>query len=215
MINLKAIILEELENVYNEMAYPSSFSFDEFNKISSHIGKLRYANTHLQRITSGSSRTVYKVDDEKVLKIAKNKKGLDQNASESDWSIHSYGISATVFNHSEDDFWVEMELAKRVSPSRFKALTGISFVDLQVALRHLEYRSKRYSVYQPPKPDPKIFENEFYQNLERFIYDYDFPTGDLARLNSYGEVLREGEPKIVLIDFGGSRHVINKHYNNF
>lgn len=199
--------------ILNEMAYPVSFSFEEFNKIPSYAGKLKYANTHLNKITSGSSRVVYKVDDEKVLKIAKNKKGLDQNAVESDWSMANYGVTAHVFLHSEDNFWVEMELAKKLSPSRFKEITGISLADYQAAIQYLGSQMQPRSFYQPKKPAQEIYDNEFYQDMERFISDYDFPTGDFARLNSYGEVLRDGNPIVVLVDFGASRNVINTHYS--
>lgn len=203
---------KNLEIIY-EMAYPQSFSFDQFNKIPSYAGKLKYANTHLQRITSGSSRTVYKIDEEKALKIAKNKKGLDQNRIESDRSIHSYGVTAEVFETADDNFWLEMELAKKLSPKRFKELTGISLEELQGALRYLDVRrgKQKYGKH----PNDNIYENDFYQDLERFIVDYDFPIGDFSRLNSYGEVIRDGNPKVVLIDFGLSNDVWNTHYKNF
>jgi len=69
-----------MNNLY-EMAYPESFSMDTLLSLSSYMKKVWYANTHLQKIASGSSRIAYKIDDEKVLKISKNKKGLAQKFS--------------------------------------------------------------------------------------------------------------------------------------
>ena len=61
----------------DEMAYPTSFNMGEFKSIKSYKGKLDYAKQHLLgKLGAGSSRAVFKVDDEKVLKIALNEKGL-------------------------------------------------------------------------------------------------------------------------------------------
>ena len=64
--------MKSFQNFIKE-AYPESFSFEEFNNIRSYNGKLKYANQRLKKISSGSSRVVYQVDNERVLKIAKNK----------------------------------------------------------------------------------------------------------------------------------------------
>lgn len=99
--------------------YPTTWDKGEFAKIRSFAGKLRYANEHLQKISSGSGRAVYKIDDGKALKIAKNKKGLAQNNVEADWYIQkNYDVVAKTFDMGDDvldigPFWVEMELGKK------------------------------------------------------------------------------------------------------
>jgi mRNA-degrading endonuclease RelE of RelBE toxin-antitoxin system len=212
-----------LENLYNEMAYPVSFSFEEFNNIRSHAGKLKYANERLQKLSSGSSRVVYKVDDEKVLKIAKNSKGLDQNSTESDYSLQTmYDIVAKVFESGDDNFWVEMELAKKTTPTRFKQLTGVSLKDVYDILWNLKTVNDAYQRrYRSPEElrkleneqHEKIEGNEFLSQLWDMIgnYDMSYPA-DFARISSYGEVLRNGVPKIVLIDFGLTNTTWQTHY---
>jgi mRNA-degrading endonuclease RelE of RelBE toxin-antitoxin system len=75
---MKEYIKELLrENLLED--YPTSWSIEEFKKLNSFNARIKYCNQHLTRISSGSSRVVYKIDDEKVLKLAKNKKGLAQN----------------------------------------------------------------------------------------------------------------------------------------
>ena len=105
-----------------EEVYPPSWSLDEFKSISSYAGRLKYAATHLKRISSGSSRVVYMVDNEKVLKIAKNRKGLAQNETEISFG-NDYvfaDILANVYDSDEDNnIWVEMELAKAGGSGRF------------------------------------------------------------------------------------------------
>ncbi|NBO23092.1 hypothetical protein EBU94_07135 [bacterium] len=200
---------------YLKEDYPESFSFDSFNSIRSYSGKLKYANQRLKKLSSGSSRVVYQVDDKKVLKIAKNKKGLAQNESEADWSKEAYDVTAKAFNHSPEYFWVEMELAKKLKPTRFKELTGISISDMQIAMRVLRERMRPVKYFAPkltPEAEEKLYENEFYMDIERFVADYDMETGDMGRLNSYGEVVRDGNPKVVLVDFGVTNQVWNDYY---
>jgi mRNA-degrading endonuclease RelE of RelBE toxin-antitoxin system len=206
-MNFKNYILE---------AYPENFSFEEFNNIKSYNGKLKYANERLKKLSSGSSRVVYQIDNEKVLKIAKNKKGLAQNESEADWSKEAYDVTAKVFETSDEYFWVEMELAKKLTPTRFKQLTGLSIPEMQTAMRVLRERMRPVRNLAPlkltPEAEAKLYENEFYMDIERFVADYDMETGDMGRLNSYGEVIRDGQPKIVLVDFGVTNQVWNDYY---
>lgn len=69
----------QYKNIIGEMAYPVSFNFDEFKSLKSFAQRVRYCDEHLQKLGSGSSRIVYVVDNDKVLKLAKNKKGLAVN----------------------------------------------------------------------------------------------------------------------------------------
>lgn len=48
----------------------------ELQNIRSFAGKIRLADQNLSRIGSGTGRAVYDVDGEKVLKLAKNPKGI-------------------------------------------------------------------------------------------------------------------------------------------
>lgn len=205
------------------MAYPVSFSFDEFNNIKSYNGKLKYANERLQKISSGSARVVYKVDEEKVLKIAKNKKGIGQNSIESDWGLQRMSdIVAKIFNTNDDHFWVEMELAKKLTPNRFKQLTGMSLNEVQDMLRVMETlnnSSRRKYLKQEQLKElhdefsQKVNDNEFLNSLTDMIMNFGMKyPGDFGRVNSYGEVLREGVPTVVLVDFGLSESVWEDFY---
>lgn len=204
-----------------EMAYPSSFSFEEFERISSYSGKIRYATQHLRRISSGSSRVIFKIDDEKVLKVAKNIKGLGQNNTEADWYLQEYDVIAKVFERGdsikdEGPFWIEMELAKRVPPKRFQELTGLSIQEVQnflIWFKGVNHPVQGRAPYIEDELKNKVSENEWFGSLQSMIMDYDMEyPGDFGRLNSYGEVLRDGKPTIVLVDFGLSRQVWLNYY---
>jgi mRNA-degrading endonuclease RelE of RelBE toxin-antitoxin system len=215
--------MKSFKQYIKEMAYPVSFSFEEFNNIKSYNGKLKYANERLQKISSGSARVVYKVDEEKVLKIAKNKKGIGQNSIESDWGLQRMSdIVAKIFDTNEDHFWVEMELAKKLTPNRFKQLTGMSLNEVQDMLRVMETlnnSSRRKYLKQEQLKElhdefsQKVNDNEFLNSLTDMIMNFGMKyPGDFGRVNSYGEVLREGVPTVVLVDFGLSESVWEDFY---
>lgn len=65
-----------VEEPLEEMAYPTNFNFVELDSMRTFAERKRYCEERLQQIGVGSSRIAYKVDNEKVLKLAKNKKGI-------------------------------------------------------------------------------------------------------------------------------------------
>ncbi len=203
--------------------YPTAWNKDEFEGTRSFAGKLRYAATHLPKIASGSGRAVFKVDDHKVIKIAKNKKGLAQNSVESERYIQNYGVVAQTFDsgdaiRDEGPFWVEMELAKKLTPTRFKQITGVDVKELGDYLQYIssQHHGERRSSFNTPSVSPEVKQkmenNEFVTDLVRLLLDYDMETGDNGRLSTYGEVLRDGKPTVVMVDFGLTRSVFNDYY---
>ena len=99
-----------------------------------------------------------------------------------------------------------MELAKKITfPKRFEQLVGTTVQELEQWLR-----SKRGLVMWGKFTD--LGENEFAEDLWNFIEDYDYPVpGDFGRLSSYGEVLRDGKPTVVVIDFGFDKNTSGEH----
>jgi len=199
-----------------EMAYPVEFSFEKLLSLPSYAKRLAYVDSHLQKIGSGSARTVYKVDDEKVLKVAKNKKGLAQNRVESDYSLQNYGAIARVFDTSEKDIFLEMEYAKRLKPTEFKKIVGYSLEELYDFLRYYNrYLHGGKYVYDPSKPDnaDDMIENEFINDIIDIAGNYDMVIpGDFAKISTYGKVMRNGEESVVIVDFGFTRDVYETEY---
>lgn len=191
---------------------------EELNKIRSFNGRITYANQNLSRIGSGSGRAVYDIDGTKVLKLAKNPKGVAQNEEEArlgnDWHINN--LVTNVFDSAEDDTWVVAEEGKKVTEKRIKELTGIeSLGSLNAYLRNSESTNKggRTIFSMDPALKDSYVENEFVASLNDFMLNYNQMSGDLARPSSYGEVVRDGEPTLVLTDYGLSDEVYNTHYN--
>jgi len=190
----------------------------ELIKIKSFRGKIDYANQNLQRIGSGSGRIVYDIDGEKVLKLSKNPKGIAQNEAETNAGYYrdTHDIVAIVFDSAEDNSWLIAEKAKKVNEARIKQLTGIP------SLNELFYYVKNfYSTNhgrgtlfeQDPEMIEQLNENEFVQDLTYFIANYSQDPGDYGRPSTYGEVLRDGQPTIVLTDYGLNDEVYNTYYS--
>ena len=199
---------------YDEFLY----FLDKLEEIKSYAGRINAANQTLQRIGSGSGRAVYDIDGTKVLKVAKNQKGVAQNEVEA--SIGHYAenehILTKVFESANDDTWLIAEKAKKVGEKRIKELTGIpSLSDLNMYLKnHDEESHERRRMFGMDDEIKEQFEeNEFIQELLYFAANYSQHTGDWSRPSSYGEVLRDGEPTIVLTDYGLNDEVYGTYYD--
>lgn len=220
---MKILITEDQHNLIKrdiEEEYPPSWNIDEFKKLKSFNERIKYCEKNLQKISSGSSRIVYKVDDTKVLKLAKNKKGLAQNEVEVGFSKDYMwdGIVAQIFDYDQNDLWAEMELARKVSPKKFHEIVGFSFGQYCNAILYHAEEQKPQSKYSKIQTKPEKYQemwddNEFMYSIFDIIGSYDFPAGDLCKLNSYGLVNRNGQDEIVLIDYGLTNDVYDSYYN--
>lgn len=197
--------------------YPTSFNMDVFKKLKSFNQRIKYCEENLKRISSGSSRIVYMIDNTKVLKLAKNTKGLAQNEVEIEYSQYSdlEDIVAKTFDYDNENLWVEMELARKVSLGDFKRIVGYSFEDFKTALYNYGIDSgndRGHKMIMDKQVYQDMWENEFIYGIFDFIGNYGLPTGDLRRLNSYGIVKRDGEDRIVIIDYGFTHDVYDGYY---
>lgn len=108
----------------NEMAYPKAFDMEEFKSIRTFTGRVEYCRSKLRYLGRGSSRMVFEIDDEKVLKLAYNTKGVAQNEAEADPSLQRYGIFAEVFDYHPSYYWIEMEKAVPAKIKDFDRIYG-------------------------------------------------------------------------------------------
>lgn len=216
---IKKLLRESLSQPIVE-DYPTNFDIKEFSKLTSFNSRIKYCQERLKRIGSGSARIVYQIDDTKVLKIAKNAKGLAQNEVEISHSQYDdlSEITANVFNYNQDNLWLEMELASKVTPAIFQQVTGFSFDDYCAAVHNYGNRDTNPSSrgYYNKKVDPEIVDlmwgDEFVRDIFSYIADYNIPVGDFQVLTSYGLVKRNGVDTIVMVDFGLDSDVCASFY---
>lgn len=228
MINISESIKTELlkheafdliETMLGE-EYPQSFNMEEFKTLKSFNARIKYCQENLKRISSGSSRIVYMIDDEKVLKLAKNNKGIAQNEVEYDYAEHLSNdpVLAKVFDADTDNnTWIEMELARKLNEAKFKQITGHDWKYFaQEVINVYRETQRQKQLYRVPE-DAKmtLWEDEtFSYQIFNLIEMYpEFKGGDLAKINSYGIVKRGGADRIVLIDFGLTNNVWDSYYS--
>lgn len=201
-----------------EEDYPTNWNVEEFSKLKSFNQRIQYCEKNLVRISSGSSRIVYKIDDTKVLKLAKNKKGLAQNEAEIDYSQDYMmdDIVAEIFHSDENNLWLEMELARKVTSAMFQNIVGFTFEEYVDGVWYQEENLRpRKSSYKRPKPEKidEMWENEFVSRIFDVMGSYEnFVAGDLTKLSTYGVVKRDNQDTIVLIDFGLTQDVYDSYY---
>lgn len=202
----------------NEMAYPSTFDMEYFKTLKTFKSRVDYCEKYLTRISSGSSRIVYKIDDEKVLKLAKNAKGVAQCEKEISLSNDYYiaDLVANCFESHPDSLQVEMELARKVKKSDFQKIIGVPFEDYQRYINQYYVANiKNRRNYIDNDIIEKCEENEFITSINDYIASYgigDIGVGDLCKLSTYGIVKRNGEDSIVMIDYGIDEYISNKYY---
>jgi hypothetical protein len=208
-----------IESIIDE-DYPTSFNIEEFKTLKSFNARIKYCEEHLKRISSGSSRIVYMIDNEKVLKLAKNKKGIAQNEVEisygGDYTLD--GIVAEVYESDENALWLEMQLAKKITPISFKQITGWDFNDYSKIVHNYGIESGNAGKYAsklsvPDELTEKAWEDEFTRGIFDYIGNYGVPAGDLTRLSTYGIVSENGTDSVVIIDYGLTHDVYKSFYS--
>ena len=196
--------------------YPATFDMEHFRGLRTFADRKRYCDEHLKKISSGSARIVYLIDNEKVLKLAKNPKGVAQCSTEIQWGQDHYfeEILAHTLMYHPDDLWVEMELARKVKKSDFQRLEGINFDEFGRYLKNFEFENNGKRAFYGIDPQQKeiLNENSFTQTICEFMSNTSSPAGDLMRMNSYGLVHRNGEEIIVIIDFGLTNDIYDEYY---
>ena len=204
------------EELDEDEVYNTSFDIKELVKITTFKERVNYCNQTLKYIAQGSSRRVYDLPDGKhVLKLAKNKKGIAQNEEEYDIGSYPIDIIAKV-NYTDmlDDniLFVVMEKAEKISEQDFLKLSGFRLDEFNDICNS----KGEYEIFN--KFDKYKLDNEIKQSFRDNVLDYIVSSGldvygDLKVLNHWGKVIRDGQPQIVLIDYGLTNDVAKSYYS--
>lgn len=213
--NQLKIVVEKL--MINE-AMLDDFSLDTMKSLTSFNAKLKYCKQMLgYPIGKGSSRIVFQIDDEKVLKLAYNNKGVAQNEVEADWGAQGYGVLPTLFENDDDGEYIITEYVLPAKLKDFQQCLGITFQEF------IDFITVRYNAYcrnglqKHTNMSNERFEelcenNEWLDNFQDYQSSYGLPYGDLTMIQNYGMTIRNGEAIIVLLDSGLNDQVWNTHY---
>lgn len=202
--------------------YSNGFDIKVFSEIDSFKERIAYCNEYLQKLGTGSSRIAYKIDNDRVLKVAKNQKGIAQNNAEIYGGLDMYPeIFAQIYDADyQNDMWIEMELATRVREQDFKDFFGMSSKEvfgvigeifaytMNTQNRHKTENSER--LYQELVVDEG---SSWFYSMSMFIMDFSPKyIEDLYRFANWGVVMRDGSKHLVIIDNGLSDDVARQYY---
>lgn len=218
IVSGRDIISESID----EAAWPG-FNPHEIEKLPYFAQRVRWCMKNLGPcFGQGSSRMIFEIDDDRILKLAKNKKGIAQNEVEVDTSRFS-GCVVRCFEWADDYSWVIEESCIPAKKSDFKRLLPIDFDTFCDLVRYMHSLYNRrylwFSKIENEEAADRLME-EFYNDdpygfipqLYDLMSNYNLPCGDLTRISSYGLVKRDGMPEIVLIDSGLTSDVYDTYY---
>ena len=198
----------------------NDFDTDSFAGLS-FAKKVQYCKQHFGNpIGNGSARMVFNVGDGKVLKLAKNKKGLAQNMVEIQSSNDYYygDMYPQVFEaDNENGTYIISEFAERAKKSTFKKKTGIyydTFCRFCIGFEEEYKPSKWGGSYQLSQDDYDLVEEN---DTLRIFYDYisniqPYNVREIIALRNLGFVKRDGDDTLVIIDAGFDEDVAKEYY---
>ena len=212
------IVINEKQHKMLQEAADEHFSLEELSAIQSFRGGFNYCTQHLgKHIGKGSSRATFQIDDEKVLKLAWNNKGLAQNIEE----VQTYNASIfpKVYDYDENGKWIISEFVLPAKSEDFKHCFGMSFQQFAsfiLACAKYRFGGRYWNVMPENKWISYLENNEELSEFDEYIANYGSqsftPAGDMTRLCNYGLTQRNGEACIVLLDSGLSEEVWNTYY---
>lgn len=211
---MKRLIITESQLNRLEEARMDGFRIDALRNMP-YAKKVKYCRQWLGfPIGNGSSRMVFQLDDDSVLKLAKNEKGVAQNELEyrmgNDWYI-SHMFPEVMNGSDEKGLWVVSEYVLPAKKADFKNVLGVPW-DLTVrAIRNMHPVNGNWKVihdiYEKYADNEKFI--EFLNGINDYISSYDVPIPDLCALMNWG-LTKDGELKI--LDFGLDEYIWKKYY---
>lgn len=207
-----------MKNINEAMG--DNFSFDELNSIQGFSGRLKYCQKHLgPNFGKGSSRVIFELDDNTVLKLAFNEKGKAQNENESGISDH-VSIFTHVYKEAPDYEWIVSENVIPAKQSDFKAVLGITwkkFIDIVYAFYN-QYCNPRYKFSTSITSDEYTYFVEdcdnawWFSELNDYMCNWQIPVGDMTRISTYGLAKRDNGVQIVILDGGLTQDTYDRFY---
>ncbi len=178
----------------------------KLDELETYNARKEYAEDHLEHLSSGSSRLVYLTDDNTVVKLAKNDKGVEQNKVESR-PMNSRFINK-IISKSPNCIWIETQYLKKITVDEFKKMAGVDFSNFCDIIL---YMLKDVADIEATKP--KTFDEfkdcEILQEMKRLGEKYKLMPGDMVRISSWGKTK---DDQLVLMDAGLNRHLYDSLY---
>lgn len=214
--------LKKIKSKLNE-AQDETFSLEELSNLSSFKKRYEYCKSHIGFPQGrGSSRICFQLSDEKVLKLAYNKKGVEQNLNEYDSYLEQIGVSPQTFDIDKNGLWLVSEYVLPAKEEDFQQCLNMSFQEFVKFIKSVYAWREKYNMAKAGRFGNTIYSLEEYNDMlennedlipfDDYIGNYRPPYGDLTRIQNYGMTKRNGYPTIVLLDAGLTNEVWDKYY---
>lgn len=201
-MNIKKEINEAMDDEFSFQTLTefNDYYRDAYNYCVKHMG---------DNVGMGSSRAVFQIDDERVLKLAINDRGIAQNKVEARSNDMKSPLFPFIYNVAPNYLWLETEFVLPSEEEDVLQCLGLSnewqFYNLIDLIKDLKYYPDDEEDLEP------YYKNDKYgmiEKLKEYILDYDIPTGDIKRLDNWGLAKRDGHEYLVILDPGWTKETM-------
>lgn len=228
---MKIILTERQEDIIkNEILKEAAgfgFSIEYMKQLSSLKARYQYCKELLgEPIGRGSSRVVFQYDDNWVIKLAINGKGIAQNEAECDFSKEWFvDITPKVNYEMSDEEGYKFLMSEYILPAKnedFIEVFGFDFNTWKMFInacvcqydRRYELTKCRYNggKLDNDKLSEIIENNDIAREFYDYLTNYQPFHYDMLNIKNYGLTNRNGYSEIVLCDNGLNEEIWNTHY---
>lgn len=171
--------------------------------------RVDYAEDKMEHLSSGSSRVIYIMPDDTVLKLAKNERGVAQNVAEANPKMKSKFINKTI-KADKDGLWKTSPFLDKITEKDFEEMTDVPFEDFGEAIEYGLKGVADNSGEKKPKNFEKVEKLDLYRELVKLGKEFKLMPGDIARISSWGQV--DGHP--CLLDAGLTKDIYEEFYES-
>lgn len=164
------------------------------------------------KIGAGQGRTVYKLGNGQVLKVANDQGGIEQNKAESIACSGFQDLFPRIFEIQKTFLWMIVAEATMMEPNRFQQITKMPWDKFISGLKGAFPEKLKNPTPQQLESFKQNFidlsGNPFFKKVIGAIKSCKYEPGDIAKLDSWGVV--QGKP--VIIDSGFTEAVSQQFY---
>jgi hypothetical protein len=188
------------------------FNMDQFKAEQGLDQKMRYLQSTLKQIGEGSSRTVFQLDNEFVIKMAKNPAGVGQNKAEATVCTIDKGLElfAKVAEPGQGYEWLKSEFAAPISEEQFQQFTSIPWKTFTLAMfaAFPEKIKSGQASSQSQQALQSLANNQWFKRVLNVMKGCKYEPGDMTKLDSWGTV----NGRAVVVDSGFTEAVQQAFY---
>jgi hypothetical protein len=182
------------------------FNVDELSNLKTFKQRKDFVQSELvktgmstSKYPQGTARKIYPLKDNKVLKMAKNPKGIQQNLTEIEIGTDKEfsDVVSNVSKYDEKGNWLIAEKAIPMTEYKFEELLGYQADGFFYWLRFSDGELGKFYNKQT-----------FALKIKKMIEKYDLDRFDVAQITSWGYIGN----RVVLIDYGLTKHIARKYY---